>query len=55
MKIQIRRLPPTATLPTYATDGAAGMDLYADETASIGRTPVSVRTGIALRSMMDFP
>ena len=50
MKIQIRRLTPTATLPTYATDGAAGMDLYADEDDEVclGAGPVRVRTGIAL-------
>ena len=48
MKIAIRRLTPTATLPTYATDGAAGMDLYADADASIGSAPWLVSTGIAL-------
>jgi dUTP pyrophosphatase len=30
--VQVKRLTPTALLPTYATDGSAGADLYADET-----------------------
>lgn len=33
--VQFRRLSSTAKLPTYATPGAAGMDLYADQDMTI--------------------
>ena len=33
--IEFKRLSTTAVLPTYATDGAAGMDLVADENWTI--------------------
>lgn len=35
MSLKIKLLSLNATLPTYATDGAAGMDLYAAEPAII--------------------
>ena len=49
--LQIKRLRPNATLPTYATPGAAGLDLHAAiETAQVlpagGRA--AVPTGIAI-------
>lgn len=34
--VRFKRLSTTAIIPTYATPGAAGMDLYADHEASIG-------------------
>lgn len=30
MDVKVKRLSPTATLPTYGSEKAAGMDLYAD-------------------------
>lgn len=49
MKLKIKRLTKTATLPTYGTDCAAGMDIYADEDKVIypGET-VLLHTGIAM-------
>jgi dUTP pyrophosphatase len=35
MRIKFSRLSSTAKLPTYATPGAAGMDLYADQDMTI--------------------
>jgi dUTP pyrophosphatase len=35
VRVNFRRLSSTAKLPTYATPGAAGMDLYADQDAWI--------------------
>lgn len=35
MPLYLQRLTETALRPTRATDGAAGLDLYADETATI--------------------
>lgn len=48
-KIYVKKLTDTAVLPTYGSDFAAGMDLYADETVHIypqGKAMVS--TGIAV-------
>lgn len=48
--LQVRRLRPSAKLPTRGSVGAAGYDLYSDEDATIvpgGRYLVS--TGIAIR------
>lgn len=49
MKLKIKRLTKTAKLPTYGTDGAAGMDVYADEDKFLypGET-VLLHTGIAM-------
>jgi dUTP pyrophosphatase len=49
LDLRIHRLDPNAKLPTYGTDGATGLDLYALENVTL--TPGSVhkvRTGIAL-------
>jgi dUTP pyrophosphatase len=50
MKLHIKRLTETAKLPTRATDGSAGYDLYADEFVTLpshhGQRLVS--TGIAV-------
>jgi dUTP pyrophosphatase len=49
MNIQIKRLTDTAKMPTYATDGSAGADLYANEDVLIGPgCRVMVKTGIAV-------
>ena len=51
MKINIQKLHPRATVPTYGTSGSAGADLYAllDEPLKIesGATE-KIRTGIAV-------
>lgn len=55
MNLNIKKLHPNATLPTYGTDGAAAFDLYActvDGYAQTGSTiypgkPVTVGTGLA--------
>ena len=41
--VQIKRLTPSATIPSYATEGSAGMDLHADLTK-----PVTLFAGNAL-------
>lgn len=47
--LRVRRLDPRAKLPTYGTDGAAGLDLYAlDDVTLIPGRVYKVRTGIAL-------
>ncbi len=47
--LRVRRLDPRAKLPTYGTDGAAGLDLYALEDVTLTPWRVhKVRTGIAL-------
>ncbi len=49
MKIKIKKLIDTATVPTYGTSASAGADLYAAESVRLlpGET-VLVHTGIAL-------
>jgi dUTP pyrophosphatase len=49
MRVKIKRLDERARLPTRATDGSAGWDLYALDTVSVG-TNLSkpLRTGIAM-------
>jgi dUTP pyrophosphatase len=49
MKLLIKRLSPTATLPSYAHPGDAGLDLFADVTVSLepGETKL-VGTGISI-------
>lgn len=47
--LRVKRLTPTATLPTRATEGDAGLDLYASERANVWQGEVTrVRTGIAV-------
>lgn len=51
MKIKIKRLTETARLPEYATEGSAGMDLYADCESPMEIVPGAtslVPTGIAI-------
>ena len=49
MKLLIKRLSPTAMLPSYAHPGDAGLDLFADATVSLepGETKL-VGTGISI-------
>lgn len=50
-RINFTRLSYSATLPTYATDGAAGMDLYADEHMTVpvlGHRLIKTNVGIEL-------
>ena len=48
--LKVKRLRPEARLPTRATDGSSGMDLYAclDGELTLGPDPVLVPTGIAI-------
>lgn len=56
VKINVKKLSPTAKIPTVATGHAAGYDLYADEQIRIagrgGR--VAVKTGLAFEIDPDF-
>ena len=49
MKLYVKRLSPTATLPSYSHPGDAGLDLFADVSVSIeqGETRL-VGTGISI-------
>ena len=49
MNLLIKRLSPTAILPTYAHPGDAGLDLFADRAASLepGETKL-IGTGISI-------
>ena len=49
--MKIKRLTETAQLPTRASDGAAGLDLYADVPGAIANYPgetKKIHTGIAI-------
>lgn len=49
LDLRVRRVDPRAKLPTYGTDGAAGLDLYAVEDVTLlPHNVYKVRTGIAL-------
>lgn len=60
IRIQIKRLRPSdrvAKLPSYMTEGAAGMDLCADIPASMTLAPMArilIPTGIAIALPMGF-
>lgn len=48
MNINVRKLHPSATLPTYATDGSGCFDLYAiDGCKVVPEFPVAFSTGLA--------
>lgn len=54
MKLKVQRLHPEARIPTRATAGASGLDLYAclpDGDVVLGPDPVRVPAGVAL----EFP
>ena len=46
MKVRIKKLNPTATVPTYAKSGDAGMDLVA--TSIISDTPEQITYGMGI-------
>ena len=48
MKIQVKKFHPTAVIPTYGSDGAAGADLYAlhDVVVYEGEAPKKIRVGV---------
>lgn len=52
--MKIKLLTPTATAPTYATDGSAGLDLYADGDAVIHESGSAlIATGISMEIDVD--
>lgn len=52
--LKIRRLDGRATLPQYAHEGDAGMDVFANEDATIGPGEIKlVRTGVAIELPPD--
>ena len=55
--VQVRRLSPTAVIPRYMTDLAAGVDLHADLAADVSLAPgerILVPTGLALAIPAGF-
>lgn len=49
VELKVQKLHPSATVPTYAHEGDAGMDLYASEAVTVAPNErVQVSTGIAL-------
>ena len=55
MILKVKRLDPRATLPTYATEGSAGLDLYALEDVYLWfADPTSLRTGIAVEIPLGY-
>lgn len=49
MNLKVKRLHPDAKVPTRATAGAAGYDLYAIETVEISDMATLVRTGLSIQ------
>lgn len=47
MQVRVKRLNVTATIPTYATPGAACFDLYADGSSPQPDITQTVQTGLA--------
>jgi dUTP pyrophosphatase len=57
MKLQIQLLRPTAQLPKYMSEGAAGMDITADIEGTINLAPggrAGVATGLAIALPIGF-
>jgi len=48
LDVRMKKLHPDATIPQYAKDGDAGMDLVATEILSKTRTQITYGTGIAV-------
>lgn len=49
-QLEVKKLHESATLPTYGTDGAAGLDLYAlEDTILLPGVTTIVRTGVAVK------
>lgn len=57
MDIKIKKLTPTAKMPVYSTDGAAGMDLFVDSVEGIQHgiaNHTKIKFGIALEIPEGF-
>ncbi len=55
MEIKIKRLEETAKLPAYASEGDAGMDLFALEPVAVGvGERVQIRTGVAMEIPLGY-
>ena len=57
LTVQVRRLSPTAILPRYMTELAAGVDLHADLAAEVNLVPgerTLIPTGLALAIPAGF-
>tara|TARA_R110000851_G_scaffold47412_4_gene114966 strand:- start:460 stop:882 length:423 start_codon:yes stop_codon:yes gene_type:complete len=55
MRLKIKRLDKELPMPHYATDGAAGIDLYATESHVLSRgVPVVVSCGISIALEKGF-
>ena len=57
LTVQVRRLSPTAILPRYMTELAAGVDLHADLAAEVNLAPgerTLIPTGLALAIPAGF-
>ena len=55
LKLKVKRLTDTAKLPTYAHDGDACFDLYADEDVVVQKgITVKISTGIAFDIQHDY-
>jgi len=54
MKVRIKKLNPLATIPTYAKEGDAGMDLVATEIISETSNQITYGLGIALEIPEGF-
>ena len=55
--LNVKRLRPEAKLPLRATEGAAGLDLYAclpDGDVTLGPDPVRVNTGVAIECPANY-
>lgn len=48
MKLKIKKLSPSAEIPTRGSDGAAGWDFYATRMEPFGATQLRVHTDIAV-------
>lgn len=49
MKLRIKRLTPTAKIPTYGREGDAAFDFYSDETVTIpAKGSAKISTGVAI-------
>ena len=54
MDIKIKKLTPTAKMPVYSTDGAAGMDLFVDSVEELENGEVKFNFGLALEIPKGF-
>ena len=54
MKVRVKKLNPSAVIPTYAKDGDAGMDLVATSIISNTSTQITYGIGLALEIPKGF-